>query len=177
MKILWRGSFCRAYCDTAQKMKFFIKDFFSKCDQIRRKLRIWSHLLKKSLMENFMFVQCDLPETLWKLCFSTKLLQQEIRWNNGILCSVCTIKDLVVEVWSCIHKFFQIHEEFLTVFKFSRVMLTLTCVFLSCHIHAQSQSTICNYLNAKELLVRNRRSFKIRCKTKQFEFVFQIGNL
>ena len=34
-------------------MKFSIKDFFSKCDQIRRKLRIWSYLLKKSLMENF----------------------------------------------------------------------------------------------------------------------------
>ena len=33
-------------------MKFSIKDFFSKCDQIRRKLRIWSYLLKKSLMEN-----------------------------------------------------------------------------------------------------------------------------
>ena len=40
---------------TAQKMKFSIKDFFSKGDQIRRKLRIWSHLLKKSLMENFIF--------------------------------------------------------------------------------------------------------------------------
>ena len=40
---------------TAKKMKFSIKDFFSKCDQIRRKLRIWSHLLKKSLMENFIF--------------------------------------------------------------------------------------------------------------------------
>ena len=38
---------------TAQKMKFYIKDFFSKCDQICRKLLIWSHLLKKSLMENF----------------------------------------------------------------------------------------------------------------------------
>ena len=37
----------------AQKMKFSIKDIFSKCDQIRRKLRIWSHLLKKSFMENF----------------------------------------------------------------------------------------------------------------------------
>ena len=38
---------------TAQKMKFSIKDFSRKCDQIRRKLRIWSHLLEKSLMENF----------------------------------------------------------------------------------------------------------------------------
>ena len=38
---------------------FSIKDFFGKCDQIRRKLRIWSHLLKKSLMENFIFVQSE----------------------------------------------------------------------------------------------------------------------
>ena len=36
-------------------MMFSIKDFFSKCDQIRSFLRIWSHLLKKSLMENFIF--------------------------------------------------------------------------------------------------------------------------
>ena len=36
-------------------MKFSIKDFLSKCDQIRRKLQIWPHLLKKSLMENFIF--------------------------------------------------------------------------------------------------------------------------
>ena len=40
---------------TTQKMKFFIKDFFSKCDQIRRKMWIWSHLLKKFLMKNFNF--------------------------------------------------------------------------------------------------------------------------
>ena len=40
---------------TAQKMKFSIQDFFRKCDQIRSFLRIWSHLLQKSLMENFIF--------------------------------------------------------------------------------------------------------------------------
>ena len=34
-------------------MKFSIKDFFGKRDQIRIFLRIWSHLMKKSLMENF----------------------------------------------------------------------------------------------------------------------------
>ena len=38
-------------------MKFSIEDFFSKRDQIRWKLRIWSHLLKKSLMENLCSVQ------------------------------------------------------------------------------------------------------------------------
>ena len=36
-----------------KKMKFSIMDFFSICDQICRKLPIWSHILKKSLMENF----------------------------------------------------------------------------------------------------------------------------
>ena len=37
------------------KTEDFPEDFFSKCDQIRRKLWIWLHLLKKSLMENFIF--------------------------------------------------------------------------------------------------------------------------
>ena len=41
--------------DIALKVKFSIKDVFSKRDQIRRKLPIWSHLVKKSLMENFIF--------------------------------------------------------------------------------------------------------------------------
>ena len=36
-------------------MKFSIKDFFSKCDQIHSFPRIWSHLLKKFFMENFIF--------------------------------------------------------------------------------------------------------------------------
>ena len=49
---------------TAQKMKFSIKDFFSKCDQIRSFLRIWSHLLKKSLMENFIFCAVEDKEGL-----------------------------------------------------------------------------------------------------------------
>ena len=38
-----------------EKINFSINDFSSKCDQIRWKLRIWSHLLEKSLMENFIF--------------------------------------------------------------------------------------------------------------------------
>ena len=42
---------------TAQEMKFSIKDFSSKCDQIHRKLQFWSDLLEKCLMENFILVQ------------------------------------------------------------------------------------------------------------------------
>ena len=47
-------------------LRFFIKNFFSKCDQIRRKLWIWSHLLKKSLMENFIF--CAVTVGQKKMC-------------------------------------------------------------------------------------------------------------
>ena len=41
--------------NAAQKMKFSIKDFFSKFDQIRSFLWIWSYFLKKSFIENFIF--------------------------------------------------------------------------------------------------------------------------
>ena len=41
--------------NTVQKMKFPIKDAFSKCDQIRRNLRS-CYLLKKFLMEDFIFL-------------------------------------------------------------------------------------------------------------------------
>ena len=42
------------FCHYA-KNKCFIKEFFSKCYLTRSFLRICSHLLKKSLMENFIF--------------------------------------------------------------------------------------------------------------------------
>ena len=63
--------------DIAQKMKFSIKDVFSKCDQIYNKLRIWSHLLNKPLIENFIFCavfkQCN-----YVILALTKLLRFEI---------------------------------------------------------------------------------------------------
>ena len=43
------------YCNTAQKIEVFHLGFFSKCHQIRSFLRICSHFLKKSLIENFIF--------------------------------------------------------------------------------------------------------------------------
>ena len=57
INICFAENFRIAFLDiiTAQKIKFSIKNFLSKCDQIRSFLWIWSHLLKKSLMENFIF--------------------------------------------------------------------------------------------------------------------------
>ena len=44
---------------TAQKNEVFVKDLFSKCDQIRMKLWIWPHLLKRFLMKNFIFCEVN----------------------------------------------------------------------------------------------------------------------
>ena len=38
---------------TAKKMKFFSKNFFSKCDQICNFPQIWLHLVKEFLMQKF----------------------------------------------------------------------------------------------------------------------------
>ena len=55
--------------NTAQKMKFPIKDFFSECDQICSFLRIWAHLLKKPLMEKFFFLFSERSFALLLLSF------------------------------------------------------------------------------------------------------------
>ena len=87
---------------TAQKMKFFITDSFSKRDQICCFLRIWSHLLKKYLMENFIFVQCQfiipwLPEKeSWKMETSLQLQLSVKLWLIRIFGSHNWIKKVPV---------------------------------------------------------------------------------
>ena len=65
--------------------KFSIKDFFSKCDQIRSKLRIWLHLLKKSLLGNLIFVEC-IAHFQYLICpapqANPKALQVEQNWDK-----------------------------------------------------------------------------------------------
>ena len=54
---LLHSSFLSIYLHKSmhKKMNFSVKNFFSKCEYIRIKLRIYSHLLNKSLTENFIF--------------------------------------------------------------------------------------------------------------------------
>ena len=60
--------------NTAQKMKFFIKDF--------QTLQIWSHLLKKYLMENFIFcaVECGLEKIINLKAFLVKMMSHKTAW-------------------------------------------------------------------------------------------------
>ena len=61
-------------------MKFSLKDFFINCDQICKKLRIWLHELKESLMENFIFRAVNVAIHLEGLQIDqmTKLLHSSI---------------------------------------------------------------------------------------------------
>ena len=63
---------------TAQKMKFSIKDFCSKCEQIRSSMRVWSHLLKKSLMENFIFYAVNRSQ-VWEVILLFDILTSSIK--------------------------------------------------------------------------------------------------
>ena len=42
---------------TAQKLKFSVNDFLNKYEKISRKMQIWSRLLKKSIIEIFIFCE------------------------------------------------------------------------------------------------------------------------
>ena len=65
------ATFCS---DTAQEVKFCFKDFFSKCDQIRSFLRIWSCLLK-SPIENFIFCAVLKVKTALQISNFEKLIR------------------------------------------------------------------------------------------------------
>ena len=76
---------------TAQKMQFSIKDSLRKFDQIRSFQPIWSHLLKKSLMHNFIFcavfhLNCHHQMILAKTySFTQKNVWHQNLTNNGII--------------------------------------------------------------------------------------------
>ena len=82
---------------TSQKNKFSIKDFFSKCDQIHGKLRVWSHLLKKSLMENSIF--CAVLQRAYWLNFSLCLSELTIFCNTLIQRSELTNASFIATLY------------------------------------------------------------------------------
>ena len=67
-------------------MKFSMKDFFSKCDEIRSFLRMWSHLLKKSLMENFIF--CAVILVFKKTSLRLLLIGKHLCWSLFLILSI-----------------------------------------------------------------------------------------
>ena len=90
LKFPWKVNkslvFQKAY--TTQKMKFSIKGFFNKCDQVRSFLWICSHLLQKYFMENFI---------LWVMIHNENVQEKSMR-NIKILVYSC-IRLVVISFW------------------------------------------------------------------------------
>ena len=78
---------------TRNEVFLHLKDFLSTCDQIRRKLGIWSFLLKKSLMENFIF--CTVEQIHLFLCKCLWILDIVPHFFVNIKC----YKESVAEFW------------------------------------------------------------------------------
>ena len=147
-------------------MKFSIKDFISKCDHIRRKLQIWSHLLKKSLMNNFIFAQCWIRIPI--LSF----------FQNQICCKTafCFINSFMTEVpiiWKPVHWFWE-----QTSFYMREISVMREATFTSSeqviNFIIYSSISILHFVTSSKngkvqiLLVRNFRNFNFR------SFNFQI---
>ena len=85
---------------TVHKMKFSSKDFFNKCDQIHSFLRIWSYLLKKSLMINFIF--CAVSEQVFGNWDAWNALRGKCKVNVRSLFEVVKNANVATSLTSCI---------------------------------------------------------------------------
>ena len=70
-----------------KKVKLSIIYFFSICDPIHRKLWVWSHLLKKLLMEYFIFCAAFLVINHWK--YNSQKRHRKHSKNNFTFCWKC----------------------------------------------------------------------------------------
>ena len=68
-------------------MKFSIKDFFHKYDQVHGRLRIWSHLPKKSFMENLILCEVFQKQNLNQKTvadYSFSYIPETYTWNENL---------------------------------------------------------------------------------------------
>ena len=86
-------SFCssKRHIHCTKKLSFLLGDFYSKCDQIRKRLRIWSDLLKKYLMENFIFcavIDISIKVILSYICRKKlhlqKICETSVFWSKDV---------------------------------------------------------------------------------------------
>ena len=115
---------------TVQKIKLFITDLFSKCDRIRSLLRIWSHLVSKSVMGNFIFcavygnqvatvvsfMMLDLLQNIFCSFFSFNFFHKCLYWkwfSFSILWSYMLLFTSLLSKWYNLNKTIRLFLNFL----------------------------------------------------------------
>ena len=111
---------------TAQKMKFSIKNFFSICGQILRKLRLWSHLLKKSLVEKFIFCAVN----IWRVLHLFEKSNCSPYLFKVYFFPADIVAVILLEGYCVIQPFF--HDEFVDL---TRVNAAIYCPWNVLHLH------------------------------------------
>ena len=112
-------------CHTAQKMKFSIKDFFSKCDQIRWLRRIWSHLLNKSLMENFIFWAVSRTRFKMNLHSIVSWMSRSFFLKTGTISDVLSDRNGIWTKWDFVYELSGRRFESRCSHKFSRKLFLM----------------------------------------------------
>ena len=121
---MWVRNVCHKFqfsvISIAQKMKFSINDLFIKCDQIRRTLRIWSHLLKKPVMENFIF--CAL---IWLNFIEKSYSVLQFSWTR--ISVHPPIRSFIQFLWlnystKCLHTIYSSYSPLEKCFKTQRIL-------------------------------------------------------
>ena len=128
-----------------KKMKFSIKNFFSKYDQTwgfvtkSGNLRIWSHLLKKYLMENFIF--CAVWATQHK---TDKILMQCLIQHGDIFFYLRIIKRKCIRIYFTMHTPWSIFETYIIL-----IVETIPTPpnYLSCLRHHSNWHRACGFNN------------------------------
>ena len=116
------------YTHTSHEMKISIKDFFSKCDEIRSFLRICSHLLKKYLMGIFIFCAVSLsPVVTYFTCSHVEKIFHTIH----ISYVTYTLMSLVLpQIYLCLHIPHSNAFRFLDMFHFVANSVCILFIFL-----------------------------------------------
>ena len=81
-------------------------DFCSKCDQFRSLILIWSHLLKKFLVENFILCAVLALKNFWNGC----LLPQGVFWRLVLLVITKNNLEKQFKMFTKLLKEFQVSE-------------------------------------------------------------------
>ena len=111
-------------------MEFSIKNLFSKCDQIRCFLQIWSHLLKKVLIENFTSCAVYVIQSFWFTIlhwfFLTLCYQIIVFQYCNVICRSLSNVAMVVRVSVFLSPSFRVPFVGVSVF---RVLILVVSVF------------------------------------------------